>query len=144
MKIFQCIRDIRNWLFLRKVVKKYENSNEWNSLNLRRDWFYRIATVITLRKEDFGEVPEILAKRLGEFSAPLVTYFNVLNISEIVYVSKKYHIPDTYQYFLRFSVDFVEFGWKYILSRLFYITLGLFILNLDIVSKGIHYILKFL
>ena len=61
------IRELSNYFYLKRVIKRESSSKDPNSLwkkyNLRKNWYGRIYTVISLREQDMGE-EEIVRKKL--------------------------------------------------------------------------------
>jgi hypothetical protein len=58
--------DILNYIYFRKVVAKYNKSEQWKRLNLRQNRIGEIYTVVRLRDEDLGDPDEIMTTRLME------------------------------------------------------------------------------
>lgn len=83
--IYLYFREILNYFYIRKIIKKEKNTETWNVLNLRSDWVGRIYTVINLRKEDLGEQDEVKRFRLGETMKPINSYLRSLYLHEIIY-----------------------------------------------------------
>ncbi len=83
--IYLYFREILNYFYIRKIIKKEKNTETWNVLNLRSDWVGRIYTVINLRKEDLGEQDEVKRFRLGEMMKPINSYLRSLYLHEIIY-----------------------------------------------------------
>lgn len=83
--IYLYFREILNYFYIRKIIKKEKNTETWNVLNLRSDWIGRIYTVINLRKEDLGEQDEVKRFRLGEMMKPINSYLRSLYLHEIIY-----------------------------------------------------------
>lgn len=126
IKIFNVIKDISNYMFLRKTIKKLEKTDEWKKLNLRHDWIYRIYTVINLEPEYFQN--ENLERTMFiEQYQKISNFLMNHNLGEIIKpVSNK--IEGEYAYFLYYKPLFLELDWAYFFSRMFFISIILFIL----------------
>ena len=74
----RAIIDIRNYIFLRKTIKKNIETVEWKKYNLRHDWIGRIYTVVNLTPEVVPDVPDppeeaIVVGREPEYLAAFCT-----------------------------------------------------------------------
>lgn len=127
LRIFRVIRDIRNWLFIRRIVKSAKRTPEWKMYNMTHDWFYRIASVINMRKEDFGEGDDIHKVRFLDFARPSLEYVEKLGLGEIV-IPEHYRIGENYAYLLMFHQRMTGLSIKYVLRRLIIIAVLLFLL----------------
>lgn len=103
IRIFGVIRDIRNYLFLRRVTKReLMNSPIWAKNNLRVDWIGRIYTVMNLPPEVTmaPDLPkELWPAYLIEQSKGLNEYLTSLNLHEIIIPEYK-EIPGSNSYLL--------------------------------------------
>lgn len=127
MKRSQLIRrEISNYFYLRKVLKRESRSNdpetEWNKLNLRKNWFGRIYTVISLREEDMGEEEVVRNWKAMERMRPINDYLSKLDLQEIVFPSIE-QIPDSRSYLVVYSPLFRELTLSWILWRAFAVIL---------------------
>lgn len=77
-------KEINNYLFIRRTIKKHQNDDKWRLLNLRVDYINRIYTVINLKPEDYNDVPEIKMLRFIEQLEPISDYMMDLNLGEIL------------------------------------------------------------
>ncbi len=77
--------EIRNWFYIRKVIKRNSKTEQWKKLNLRSGWVNQIYTVISLRKEDMGEEVTLQKMRVIESIEPMNKYLESLDLSEIIY-----------------------------------------------------------
>ena len=85
--IFQVIRDINNYFFLRKTIKEESKGLKWNKFNLRSDWIGRIYTVVNLPPEVTlsPDAPdEIRPAYVLEETRPINEYLTSLNLHEII------------------------------------------------------------
>jgi hypothetical protein len=86
-KIKAVFRDISNFLYLRKVIKKNRNSDKWKKLNLRHSWFYTIYTVTNLPIEVIESEEVYHAAFVIENLKETNEYLESLNLQEIVYLN---------------------------------------------------------
>lgn len=119
-RIFGVIRDIRNYLFLLRTVKREKiNSPIWSKNNLRVDWIGRIYTVINLPPEVTmsPDLPkELWPAYLIEQSKGLNEYLTSLNLHEIIIPEYK-EIPETTSYLLVYYPYFRDLTLWWIISR---------------------------
>lgn len=115
-------REISNYFYLRKVLKRESRSNDpesnWNKLNLRKNWFGRIYTVISLREEDMGEEEIVRNWKAMERMRPVNEYLSSLDLQEIVFPSIE-KIPDSRSYLVVYTPIFRELTLSWILWRVF-------------------------
>ena len=83
-KLIDTFKDISNYLYIGRVIRKNKDTEEWKKLNLRVGYFNTIYMIVNLPPEVF-EAPEDLHKLyiLGEISK-VSDYFTKLNLLEIV------------------------------------------------------------
>jgi hypothetical protein len=87
-RIFKVIKEIRLYREYTKIIRNEElNSPKWSRANLRRDWIYRIYTVINLPPQvtmssDFPEEskPSFVMSELK----PINEYLKYLNLEELL------------------------------------------------------------
>lgn len=128
IRIFRVIRDIKNWMFIKKTIKEYRDKPEWKLHNLTHDWFYRIGCVINMRKEDFGESDEIHMVRFMDFAKPALQYVGEkMGLGEIL-LPEHYRIGEDYAYLMLFHQKMTGLSMWYVFSRLVAI-IGLVILS---------------
>jgi hypothetical protein len=85
MKIYLYVREIINYIFIRRTIKKQLKTEQWKSLQLRADWVGRIYTVLNIRKEDVGETDTVKRAKVFELMIPVNTYIKSLDLHEIVF-----------------------------------------------------------
>ena len=128
MKRFMLIvKEIRNYFFLQRTIIKAESEvgdTSWKSFNLRRNWYGRIYTVVSLREEDMGEEEVVRNWKAMEKMRPINDYLTSLGVQEIIFPSIE-QIPSSRSYLIVYSPIFKEttitwFVWKFIV-----LTLGL-------------------
>lgn len=115
------IIDIRNYFFLRSVIKKNKGTIEWEKFKLRADWIGRIYTVINLPPEIIyspDSPEEIRPAYILEESRPLNEYLTKLNLQEIVLPSIN-PIEGSISYLMVYSPYFRRLSFKWVLTRIF-------------------------
>lgn len=95
--------DILNYIYFRRVVSKFNSTEEWKKLKLRQNNIGEIYTVVRLRDEDLGDPDEIMTTRLMEicreknlYIADMDVQFAVGGLVTVDY----YFIPDDPNAFL--------------------------------------------
>jgi len=125
-RTFGIFKDIRNYFYLKRIINKNKDTEEWKKFNLRVGWSGRIYTIINLREEDFGEKnKEIIMVRFMEIAMPLFEYLNSLNLQEVI-TPKHTHIDGTISYLIVFSPLFHWLTLEWIVNKVF--KLGILIL----------------
>ena len=97
------ILDILNYIYFRRVVSKYNTSEQWKALNLRQNNIGEIYTVVRLRDEDLGDPDEIMTTRLMEIAKDKNIYIADMDVQFSVgglVVVDYYHIPEDPNAFL--------------------------------------------
>lgn len=88
LRLFKVIKEIRLYREYRKIIRKEElDSPRWSKAGLRRDWIYRIYTVINLPPQvtmspDFPEdsKPSFVMSEIK----PINEYLKYLNLEELL------------------------------------------------------------
>ncbi len=112
--------DIKNYLYIRRIIKNNRNSIEWQKFKLRVDWIGRIYTVINLPPEVLysPDTPEeIRPAYVLEESKPLNEYLTSLNLQEIVLPSIE-PIPASTSYLLTYTPYFQRLSFRWVLYRI--------------------------
>ncbi len=86
-RLLKGLRDIGNFFYVRKVIKKNIGGAEWQSHNLRADWVSRIYTVINLKQEDAGEMEQVRQAKIVMKLKPINDYLRSLELDEVIYPS---------------------------------------------------------
>lgn len=146
-KIFGVIKDIRNYFFLRKVIKReMVNSPLWSKNNLRVDWIGRIYTVVNLPPEVTmaPDLPkELWPAYLVDQSKGLNEYLTSLNLHEIIIPEFK-EIPESTSYLLVYYPYFRYLTGWWIISRTVFWTSAIIIeTKTHWISKGFNWIISF-
>lgn len=139
------IIDIKNYLQLLYIIRKHKNSEEWKSLNLRSDWIGRIYTVISLRKEDFGDTEVVRRLKINkQLAMPIFVYLTEkLNLVELLNTRLEY-IKGSYSYLLYFVPSFTRLSLWYIIKFTIFIYLVYSILDIFNINFWINKLIEFL
>jgi len=92
-------RELMNFFFVRRVIKRNQKTDKWKSFKLRSGWLNQIYTVINLRKEDMGEEEDIRKMRVIEKIEPMNRYMEDLNLAEVMSIEFN-DIDDTRSYLI--------------------------------------------
>jgi hypothetical protein len=146
-KIFGVIRDIRNYFFLRGIIKREMiNSPLWSKNNLRVDWIGRIYTVVNLPPEVTmsPDLPrELWPAYLVDQSKGLNEYLTSLNLHEIIIPEYK-EIPESTSYLLIYYPYFRNLTRWWIISRTIFWTSAIIIESkTHWISNGFNWIISF-
>lgn len=117
------ITDIKNYFYIKKVIKQNLKTIEWEKYKLRADWIGRIYTIINLPPEVLysPDAPqEIRPAYILEESKPINEYLTKLNLQEIVFPEIR-PIEGSISYLVTYSPYFQRLSWKWFLWRLFFI-----------------------
>lgn len=113
------IRDISNYRFILKTIKKNRESVEWKKFNLRADWIGRLYTVVNLPPEvtlspDAPE--EIRPAYVLDQTKGLNEYLTRLNLHEIIIPSLE-PIEDADSYLVVYSPYFQKLSVSWFVYR---------------------------
>lgn len=116
MRLIEILKEINNYLFLRRVIRRNKNTTEWNKLNLRLGWFGVIYTVVNLPPEVFEGEEVYYQVFIIEKMKPINEYLASLNLQEIIapqVVSKIKKDEGEFAYLVKYQPLFREltFGW---------------------------------
>jgi hypothetical protein len=114
------INDIRNYFFIKNLIKKNKGTVEWEQYKLRVDWLGRIYTVVNLPPEVIyspDSPEEIRPAFVLEESRPLNEYLTRLNLQEIIMPSIS-PIPNSFSYLLVYSPYFQRLSTRWVVYRM--------------------------
>jgi len=114
--------DIRNFLYIRSIIKKNKGSADWERFNLKVDYINRVYTVFNPLPADKGDTPDVLEIKLGERMIPCHKYMTNIGLSEVIGVSGE-KIPDTDSYLVVYYQIFRYITPFKIALNLFYLIL---------------------
>lgn len=115
------ITDIKNYFYIKKIIKQNLKTVEWEKYKLRADWIGRIYTVINLPPEVLysPDAPEeIRPAYILEESKPINEYLTKLNLHEIVFPEIR-PIEGSISYLVVYSPYFQRLSWSWFLWRFF-------------------------
>jgi hypothetical protein len=126
-KIF---REIKNYFFLRRVLSKESNApdSRWQTYKLRKNWFGRIYTVISLREEEAGEEEMVKNWLAMERMKPINEYLTDLGVHEIIFPSIE-KIENSRSYLVVYSPLFRETTLKWFFWRIVLLVITALALN---------------
>ena len=84
MKIFNIFREINNYFFIKKTIRKNKNTDAWKKHNLRVGYFGIIYTVINLPPEVYESEEQYYQLYVIEQLKPINEYLAALNMQEVV------------------------------------------------------------
>lgn len=119
-RITRIIREIRNYYFIKRVIRKNKRTEKWRKFNLRNNWFGTIGTVINLPPEVFSGEEIYYQVYVIEQMKPINEYLESLNLQEIVtpniesLVDKEEGI---YAFLITYKPLFRDFTWGWVISR---------------------------
>jgi hypothetical protein len=117
-------KEISNYFFLRRTLSReiLNLESKWYSFKLRKNWFGRIYTVVSLREEDMGEEEIVRNWRAMEMMRPINEYLSSLGLQEIIFPSIE-SIPGTQSFLVVYSPLFNYLSFSWVLKKLFYLAL---------------------
>lgn len=145
-KIFGVIKDITNYFFLRRIIKReMVNSPIWSKNNLRVDWIGRIYTVVNLPPEVTmaPDLPkELWPAYLIDQSKGLNEYLTSLNLHEVIIPEYK-EIPGSTSYLLIYYPYFRNFTKWWVISRTIFWTSAMIVESkTQLISRGFNWIIS--
>lgn len=145
-KIFGVIKDITNYFFLRRIIKReMVNSPIWSKNNLRVDWIGRIYTVVNLPPEVTmaPDLPkELWPAYLIDQSKGLNEYLTSLNLHEVIIPEYK-EIPGSTSYLLIYYPYFRNFTKWWVISRtIFWTSVIIVESKTQLISRGFNWIIS--
>lgn len=121
MRILRIYKELRNYFFLKKVIRLNYNSADWNKQKLHKGWFGVIYTVINLPPEVIESEEQYYQVYAVEQLMPINEYFTSLNINEIVTPRVKNLVDKEkgiYAYGIKFMPLFRDLTAWWVISRL--------------------------
>lgn len=86
MKLFKVIKEITDFFFIGRTLRKASKTETWKKFNLRRGWFNVAYTVINLPPEVYESEEMYHRTYVIEEVSPINEYFKELNLAEVVSV----------------------------------------------------------
>lgn len=148
MYITEVFHEIRNFFYIRKVVKEAILTKPWQEFNLRFDWMSgKIYTVINL-PENFPNLPDLTREAfVTEELKGINRYLASLNLHEVITLETPKKI-DNLNYLVVYSPVLNYFTKDWVISKSFKYGLGLTIslylhFKWDLFNKAFHLIKTF-
>jgi hypothetical protein len=123
------IKDISNYRFILKTIKKNKGTIEWDNLKLRADWIGRIYTVVNLPPEVIHspDAPqEIRPAYVLDESRPVNEYLMKLNLQEIILPAIE-AVPESLSYLIVYTPYFQKLSVKWVFYRILWLLLILWV-----------------
>jgi hypothetical protein len=123
------IKDISNYRFILKTIKKNKGTIEWDKLKLRADWIGRIYTVVNLPPEVIHspDAPqEIRPAYVLDESRPVNEYLMKLNLQEIILPAIE-AVPESLSYLIVYTPYFQKLSVKWVFYRILLLLLILWV-----------------
>lgn len=124
--MIEAIKEIRNYLFIGRTLKKASKSEQWKKLKLRRGWFNVVYTLINLPPEVFESEAAYYQAYVIEELKPINSYLESLNLAEVVSLEvKDVSEPEqgVYAYLAKYEPLFKEFSLWFVSKWIFLITI---------------------
>lgn len=142
MKLFRIFKEIKNYFYLIRTIRKNRNSEVWKKHNLRYNWFFTIYTVVNLPPEVFGSEEIYYQTYVMEALLPIYEYFITLNIQEII-ECKTRRIEGNPSFLVLYKPLFNDltawwiFKWTVFISGVYYLQMRFDLINVlhDLISK---------
>jgi hypothetical protein len=142
MRIIEIFKEINNYYFIKKVIRKIEKTPEWVKLNLRKGWFGVMYTVINLPPEVFQGEEAYYQVYIIEKMKPINEYLVSHNLAEIItpVVSPSINREKgEYAYLVRYLPLFREFTVWWVVSRVVSIAILVWLhFKFDVFTKIYH------
>jgi hypothetical protein len=135
-KIKAVVKEISNYFFWRKIIKRNRNKPEWNKYKLREGWFGVVYTVVNLPAEVYEAEEQYHRAYVIEELAPLHHYFMSLNAGEIIVPEitkidpKKLSLEEDERidaYLVTYSARFQDFTFWWATKTLFFLSLAIYL-----------------
>lgn len=79
------IYEIRNWFFVKRLIRKHKKTADWEKFGLRADWVGRIYTVLNPQMPgDKGDTQEVLQLKYTDRLKPINLYLDSLGFGAAV------------------------------------------------------------
>lgn len=148
MRILKIFKEIRNYYYIKGVIRKNKNTPEWIKQELNVGYFGVIYSVINLPPEVFESEEQYYSIYVVEQMLPKSNYLASLNLQEIV-TPEVENISNKEQGIFAFGIKYVplfrEFTLRYVLTRLGFISLVLWLqIRFSLFTTGIEYIWRYI
>lgn len=141
------IKDIRNYYYIKGVIRKNRNTPEWKKHNLSVGYFGVIYTVINLPPEVFESEEQYHSVYVMEMMMPINNYLASLNLQEVItprvenLINKE---KGEYAYGVKYLPLFRDLSLGYVMWRVLGVLLVLWLqLRFELFSKGLGYVFDY-
>jgi hypothetical protein len=84
------IYEIKNWFYVKRIIREHQNTADWQQFNLRADWIGRIYTVLNPQMPgDKGDTQEVLRLKYADRLKPINMYLDNLGLGIAVAVASE-------------------------------------------------------
>ena len=84
------IYEIRNWLYVKRIIRTHRKTADWQQYNLRADWIGRIYTVFNPQMPgDKGDTVEVLKLKYADRLKPVNLYLDRLGLGMAVAIASE-------------------------------------------------------
>ena len=154
MKLFRIFKEINNYYFIKKVIKKNKNTDEWKKHKLQIGYFGVMYSVINLPPEVYESEAQYYQLYVLDQLKPVNEYLASLNLQEIITLRVE-NISDKpkgiYAFGIKYVPLFKDFTLTWITKWVFLIgIISFFSYYFDLINKandlfnwGITYIKSF-
>jgi hypothetical protein len=115
-------RDISNYFFIWKVIRKNRDTEGWKVNRLRHDWVGRIYTVVSLKPEDHDDDEAIKRMKVLDLMQYPNIYLSSLGLQEILFPAMQ-KIDDSLSYLIVYVPFFRHLTQKWILKSIFFLSI---------------------
>lgn len=139
MKLFRIIKEINNYFFIKRTIRKNQETEEWKKHNLKVGYFNVIYTVINLPPDVFESEEQYYQMYVIEQLKPINEYLASLNLQEVITLSMDNKCDPAngiYAFGIKYTPLFRDFSWWWILkwSSIIGLTTWL-VLRFDLIDK---------
>lgn len=128
MKLFRIIKEINNYFFIKRTIRKNQETEQWKKHNLKVGYFNVIYTVINLPPDVFESEEQYYQMYVIEQLKPINEYLASLNLQEVVTLSmdnKCDPASGIYAFGIKYVPLFRDFSWFWMLKWIVIITAGI-------------------
>lgn len=125
------IKDVLNYFYIASSVIKHKNDLEWNAMNIRYDWVFRIYTVVSLKEEDLEQEEDFQSRMIIERTMPINDYLcDKVELIELL-TPRVSRINDSLSYLVIYYPVFYQLSIFYVLY---------YTISLTLLGFGINYL----
>lgn len=144
MRIFRIIKEIINYFFVLRIIRRNKNTADWKKHKLVNNWFGTIGTVINLPPDVFSGEEIYYQVYVIEQMKPVNAYLESLNLQEVVSPNVKSLIDKErgiYAYLITYKPLFRDFTFMWAFWRALVVSTIVFLnYRYDVMSKVWSYL----